>query len=131
MRLMITFACITFLTACANTGSNYTQSIRDFRGSSADTLIKNWGTPNRKITNADGTAILIYKTSGYPLQAEPQTPAIGVNVPASGVPVMTMGNPQVGWNRIPAVSECTIMVGVNKNNTIVSMQTMGNNCERL
>jgi hypothetical protein len=130
MRMLITLAFIIFLTACTNSRSNYTQSSANWVGRSANDLISAWGKP-QQIVNSGGRTLYIYRKMGYALQTEQRySPSIGVNVNATGNPVMAFGNPQAAWNRVPATESCTITVEVDKNNTVVGSQAIGNNCNQ-
>lgn len=130
MRILITLAFIIFLAACTNSRSNYTQSSANWVGRSANDVISAWGKP-QQIVHSGGSTLYIYKKMGYSLQTEQKySPSIGVNVNAAGNPVMAFGNPHAAWNRIPATASCTVTVEIGKNNTVVNMQTMGDNCGR-
>jgi len=131
MQALISLVLIALLTSCTPAASHYTQNIQNYRGASANTVMQAFGTPYQKLTQSNGNTVLIYKSSSYASGEESYTPAIGVNVNAAGVPVMTSGNPNVAFNRVPVVSTCTMAFEINKNNTVVNTQAMGTNCAQV
>ncbi|TAK74761.1 MAG: hypothetical protein EPO11_06430 [Gammaproteobacteria bacterium] len=120
---------IIFLTSCATTTTNYyTKTIGTWRGGNANTLVKTWGMPDDKVVGANGNTVYVYKTSSYNPSLGPSPgPTVGVNISASGRPVMITDPNTNQWSRDMSIS-CVTAFAVNQQGIITDIQSRGNHC---
>lgn len=91
MRFIISAGLVILLSGCLSTTNNYyTSTMKSWRGGNIQTLAQQWGEPDTKIVNPNGSMIYIYKTQPQGLTTPPlPTPtAVGVNVSRTGRPVI-------------------------------------------
>lgn len=100
-----------------------------WQGANINSLMKQWGAPDIHIKRKNGSSILIYHIetyrAGVPLQG---SPAVGVNVSASGKPVIvTSPYPNPTINQSVSLY-CDIEFTANSQGVIISIKMRGSGC---
>lgn len=121
MRILFILIIIAVFNACFAASKTATQ----WRGVSADELVKKMGTPNVVNTAPDGTKTYVYVTPTYQSYPSPPTGVPAVNV-SGRVPVIV--NPTPVPNSPRSVMTCTLIFTVNKQNIVTKVQKDGAGC---
>lgn len=126
MRLITYIVLIIFSTGIAN--AEAPQTVAGWRGFSMNSLIKNWGSPDVTIRNANGNTVLIYHVQTYKTYNRQYSPAVGVNVTPQGRAVITTPSMNPYSNPESLSLTCTIKFVANKRGTIISTAMQGSGC---
>lgn len=115
------------LSSCASIQANYyNQTINSWRGADINTLLKKWGRPAKKLNTLSGSTVYVYKKQEFRNPESLTSPAVGVNYRPGGTPIVTTTRP-TNWNNGLTLF-CIAAFEVNKEGTIIDVQTQGNNC---
>lgn len=130
MRHIISLGLVILLTSCAGTTSNYyTSTVKSWRGGNAKSLVTQWGAPDTKIVNPNGSTIYIYKTQSYGTVSTTGSNPVGVNVSRTGRPVIVTPDNNNTWprNSSPSIS-CLAVFEADAKGKIYNTEVRGKSC---
>ncbi|HEX4044639.1 MAG TPA: hypothetical protein VHZ76_03120 [Gammaproteobacteria bacterium] len=128
MRRIFILSSIFLLASCATTAGNYSKTVQSWQGGNVNTLLQTWGKPNDVVAGAQGNSVYVYKSESYRTYANNYSPAVGVSVTPTGVPVMTaQPTTNMAWNRSSTLSCITAFV-VNPKGIIINTKIQGTDC---
>jgi hypothetical protein len=128
MRFIISLGLVILLTSCAGTtGNYYTSTVNSWRGGSAASLIAQWGTPDTKIVNPNGSVIYIYKTKSYDTASTSGSSPVGVNVSRTGRPVIVTPN-NANISRSALSIHCLAVFEADAKGKIYNTEVRGQGC---
>jgi hypothetical protein len=130
MRIFLTFCLMVMTLSCAATTSkHYTQIARNWRGTNVQNLLEEWGAPDIKVPRAEGTTVYIYKKVRTSAPSANPGPRIGVNVSATGRPIIvTSPGTNPAWGQDTLSLTCVYTFIVNAKGIITQMQAKGSGC---
>lgn len=128
MRFIITLGLVILLSSCVGTtGNYYTSTVNSWRGGSASSLVSQWGTPDTKIVNPNGSTIYIYKTKSYGTPNTTGSNPVGVNVSRTGRPVIVTPNNTNG-SRSSLSINCLAVFEADAKGKIYNTEVRGKGC---
>lgn len=128
MRFIISLGLVILLSGCAGTtGNYYTSTVKSWRGGNAASLVSQWGTPDTKIVNPNGSTIYVYKTRSASSDNAAASNQAGVNVSRTGRPVIVTSNSGLWSGKSPTIN-CLAVFEANAQGKIYNTEVRGKGC---
>jgi hypothetical protein len=124
MRILCLFFVVLFLTGCARTNNSNRSNFASWQSKSVDELTSQLGAPNNVTKAANGNIYYIYIVQQKPYIPPSSSPAVGVNVSASGKPVMIVSQQAT----LETMLTCIMKFEINARGLIVSKELTGDGC---